>query len=509
MRTWTNTSGQTVEARFIERNGDKVKIMIASGRTYTPLLSSFSKSDQEYVRSVQDLIIEPVDRNARTFYLDDEAWPGYLKGGVVVLSVSGDVQTKAPPPEFVDSYDPQPPPKWKAPRKGDILVVGHQIQTGNDGKMGLLLTNGTVTTILSNTSLLIKTFFQEQIVPEDSNLEMSNIREEISPSMVKLELDVGELIVETKKLDKKSSFFIESQLGTAGIRGTAFRLSVNDTTQSLEVLRGQVDTLNKERQITSVINGQRSDMSKSESSSPSLLPDKKSEEIENVCNLLAEGSAEITIGEIVEKQNEANPPIELIIDKNGFDYAMRKKIRRPRGKILQEDYDRVYRLHSRDSSELDDIRFLEKLKNLKRLYLTSTSISDLSSIAKLMNLEVLHLNCKKVTDFKAINKLIKIRLLSATTNQIQFFSNLKNLESLRLDAGIDFKQLENYPNLKILKIAYSGERIEIKNFSNLQRLEELDLFYNPDKNPPISKQDLDDLRNMLPDTKVTLKDQRW
>ena len=67
-----------------------------------------------------------------------------------------------------------------------------------------------------------------------------------------------------------------------------------------------------------------------------------------------------------------------------------------------------------------------------------------------------------------------------------------------------------YPKLKNLEIVcYIVEVEEIKNFSNLQRLEELDLFYNPDKNPPISKQDLDDLRNMLPDTKVTLKDQRW
>ena len=68
--------------------------------------------------------------------------------------------------------------------------------------------------LLLLTAVINKTFFQEQIVPEDSNLEMGNVREEISPSMVKLELDVGELIVETKKLDKKSSFFIESQLGT-------------------------------------------------------------------------------------------------------------------------------------------------------------------------------------------------------------------------------------------------------------------------------------------------------
>ena len=500
-----------MEARFVERVGDGIKIKLENGRIFTLPLSRFSNSDQDYVTSLDGLIAEPIARSARTFYLEDEAWPGYLKGGLIVLSVSGDVQTKAPPLEYVDEYDPKTPPKWKAPKKGDILVVGHQVQTGNDGKMELLLTNGTVTTILSNTSLLIKTFFQEQIVPEDSNLEMSNIREEISPSMVKLEMEVGELIVETKKLDKKSSFFIESQLGTAGIRGTAFRLSVNDKTQSLEVLRGQVDTLNKERQITSVTNGQRSDMSESESSTPSLLPDTKSEEIENVCNLLAKNSSEITIGEIVEKQNEANPPITLILDENGFDYAMRKKIRRPRGKILQEDYDRVEKLHSHPeyNSELDDIRFLEKLKNLKYLNLKSGLVIDVSSVAKLANLKALHLHCFNAMNLKAVNKLLKLTDLYIRSNQLQYFSNLKNLKFLHVRSGIDFKQLENYPDLKSLKIAYDGEVEEIKNFSNLQRLEELELLYNPDKNLPISKQDLENLRNMLPDTEVTLKDRGW
>ena len=60
-----------------------------------------------------------------------------------------------------------------------------------------------------------------------------------------------------------------------------------------------------------------------------------------------------------------------------------------------------------------------------------------------------------------------------------------------------------------MKIEYNVNREKIKNFSNLQRLEKLELLYNPDKNPPISKQELEILRNMLPDTKVTLKDRGW
>lgn len=500
-----------MEARFVERVGDGIKIKLENGRIFTLPLSRFSNPDQEYITSLDGLIAEPIARSARTFYLEDEAWPGYLKGGLIVLSVSGDVQTKAPPLEYVDEYDPKPPPKWKAPKKGDILVVGHQVQTGTDGKMELLLTNGTVTTILSNTSLLIKTFFQEQIVPEDSNLEMSNIREEISPSMVKLEMEVGELIVETKKLDKKSSFYIESQLGTAGIRGTAFRLSVNDKTQSLEVLRGQVDTLYKERQITSVINGQRADMSESESSSPSLLPDTTSEEIENVCNLLAEVSAEITVGEVVKKQNEANPPITLILDENGFEYAMRKKIRRPRGRILQEDYDRVENLqsHPENNSELDDIRFLEKLTKLRRLQLHSLFINDISSLSRLSNLELLNLHCERVLNYKPVSNLVNIKVLSLGSSQLNFFTKFSKLEELGLRAGFDFEILEKFAKLKILKINYGGQSEKLNNFINLKRLNKLELIFTPLKDPPLNKKGLKELAIMLPDTEIYLKTRNW
>ena len=43
-------------------------------------------------------------------------------------------------------------------------------------------------------------------------MEMSS---ELSPSMIKFKLEEGELVVETKKLDKKSSFFLETEVGVA------------------------------------------------------------------------------------------------------------------------------------------------------------------------------------------------------------------------------------------------------------------------------------------------------
>ena len=74
--------------------------------------------------------------------------------------------------------------------------------------------------------------------------------------MVKLELSLGEMIVETKKLNKSSSFDIHSPIAVAGIRGTAFRLRADDNGQSLDVIRGQVDCQQGRGRVTSVIGGQ-------------------------------------------------------------------------------------------------------------------------------------------------------------------------------------------------------------------------------------------------------------
>ena len=131
-------------------------------------------------------------------------------------------------------------------------------------------------------------------------------------------------------------------------------------------------------------------------------------------------------------------------------------------------------------------------------------------VAKLTNLKALNLHCFNALNLKAVNKLLKLTELNVGSDQLQFFSNLKNLKFLQVRSGIDFKKLENYPKLKNLDIAYYLVEVEeIKNFSNLQRLEELNLLFDPNKNPPISEQDLDNLRKMLPDTKVTLKDREW
>ena len=61
IRTWTSADGRTLEARYLEMVGDKVRIENASGRTFTVPLTGFSSTDQQYVKKAYDrsLFAEP------------------------------------------------------------------------------------------------------------------------------------------------------------------------------------------------------------------------------------------------------------------------------------------------------------------------------------------------------------------------------------------------------------------------------------------------------------------
>ena len=67
----------------------------------------------------------------------------------------------------------------------------------------------------------------EQIPFEAGDEKVADLDGEPSESKLELDLEWGSLVVKTKKLDKKSTFDINSPLGTAGIRGTEFQLSQN------------------------------------------------------------------------------------------------------------------------------------------------------------------------------------------------------------------------------------------------------------------------------------------
>ncbi len=105
---------------------------------------------------------------------------------------------------------------------GMLLPEGYWVETGQGGNVLLLLSNGTVVTITENSQMRVDSFDQEPFESPGESVE--DFKEEPSSSNVLVDLEVGSLVVQTKKLSKKSNFEINSPLGVAGIRGTEFKM---------------------------------------------------------------------------------------------------------------------------------------------------------------------------------------------------------------------------------------------------------------------------------------------
>ena len=98
-----------------------------------------------------------------------------------------------------------------------------------------------------------------------------------------------------------------------------------------------------------------------------------------------------TVSELSEAHNSANPPMHIEIGADGFEAALRAKIRRPRGEIFQEDYDRVGSIgavRSTFSANIKNIRFVQPLRNLTNISLVNQPISDLSPLSNCTQLRL-------------------------------------------------------------------------------------------------------------------------
>ena len=132
------------------------------------------------------------------------------KGAIIIASLEGDVSVINN-----ESQSPIPSSQVKA---GGLIFDGHTVKTGGNGKVILLLSNGTVSTIKENSTVNIKEFTQEKFDP--SKKKLSEMKGEPSSSKTEIDLEMGDMILDVKKLNKRSSFNVQSPVGTAGIRGT-------------------------------------------------------------------------------------------------------------------------------------------------------------------------------------------------------------------------------------------------------------------------------------------------
>ncbi|MEK9773820.1 MAG: FecR family protein [Opitutae bacterium] len=457
-------------------------------------------------------------------------------GGAIVVDFSGDIQIKAPTTEGTEErYGPD----WEEPQKEQILTAGYGLRTRANSNIRLLLTNGTLITLSPESQAKILTYFQEPITASDRTFEQTTA--EISPSMVKLELSMGEMIVETKKLNKSSSFDIHSPVAVAGIRGTAFRLRADDNGQALDVIRGQVDCQQGRGRVTSVIGGQANTATKGRISDPEDIAADAGSQIEKVCASLGKEVGGRTVSELSQAHNSANPPMDIEIGPEGFEAALRAKIRRPRGEILQQDYDRVGSINSINwitGANIKDIRFVQKLRNLKQVTFVAQPISDLSPLSTCTQLWLVDLdNLRKVTSIKplegmtnleslrltgdmaalrkpelTLSKLLSLKTLRVSViglNYSNFISDLNQLNKLTVSPTADFAAIAKQKNIKSLEVVFSPETIDrmpkLEIFSNFSHLERLKFrFHQCEKT--FTEGEINQLKNFLPNVEVIVSE---
>ena len=158
-------------------------------------------------------------------------------GAFIIVSREGDVQV------LDAAGQPLPAEETGA---GKTLIEGQKIKTGDDGKMILLLSNGSLTTLDRDSELILEKFRQKPFV-QVPDKKIKDLPNEPSNSETKLKLSHGKLMFNVKKLNTGSTFEIESPIGSAGIRGTTgtteARLDpqTGSYTGGLDMLEGNVN----------------------------------------------------------------------------------------------------------------------------------------------------------------------------------------------------------------------------------------------------------------------------
>ena len=87
--------------------------------------------------------------------------------------------------------------------------------------------------------------------------------------------------------------------------------------------------------------------------------------------------------------------------------AIRKAAKKPEGELTKADYEKVKAVVLNDL-QLTDVKGLEKLTNLKVLYLSRNKLTDVKGLEKLTKLEELYLNNNQLTSAKGLEKLTQL-----------------------------------------------------------------------------------------------------
>ena len=111
-------------------------------------------------------------------------------------------------------------------------------------------------------------------------------------------MELGELVVDVKKLRKESSFVITTDIAHAGIRGTSFKLIAKPAYSELAVLDGVVTFMTNEEAFTNVEALQKAEYTKNAPLVSGGLKEDEKKEIQSKVMQIRKSSAEIDLNRL-------------------------------------------------------------------------------------------------------------------------------------------------------------------------------------------------------------------
>jgi hypothetical protein len=140
-------------------------------------------------------------------------------GVVIAVQVKGTV-------EVIHGKDTSPTPV----ANNDALSAGDTIETKAASSCVLVLPNGSTVAVRERTRLAIAMAMQERYTDAEL-VAANNSKREPSKSSTSLDLLIGEIVVQAKKLLSGSDLSVKTTAGTAKVKGTEFEVAYADDAQ--------------------------------------------------------------------------------------------------------------------------------------------------------------------------------------------------------------------------------------------------------------------------------------
>jgi Leucine-rich repeat (LRR) protein len=147
--------------------------------------------------------------------------------------------------------------------------------------------------------------------------------------------------------------------------------------------------------------------------------------------------------QITETPQQPKTTNEKLITDPIVEKAVRKELEKPEGELTEADFEKVTRLDLAHKQLTDVPKGLEKLTQLKVLYLSGNQLTDVKGLEKLTHLFLGEGN--QLTNVKGLEKLTQLKVLDLNSNQltdVKGLEKLTQLEKLNLQGNPDLTKAQ-------------------------------------------------------------------